>query len=141
MAVATPERIFQPEALLRRGVSVDALAEVTGIDPWFLSAVAEITDARMALDLQVTLGVTVADLDRRGWRRLKQLGYSDEQLAYLFGDGVRPSDIREARTALGVGVTYKTVDTCGAEFEAHTPYHYSTTEDEDEVDPPTGPGW
>ncbi len=87
VAIATPERIFQAEALLRRGVSVDRLAEITGIDPWFLSAVAQITDARMALDLQVTLGVTVADVDRRGWRRLKQLGYSDEQLAYLFGDG------------------------------------------------------
>jgi carbamoyl-phosphate synthase large subunit len=132
-AIATPERIFQVEALLRRGVSVEQVAGATGIDPWFLSAMAQITDARMALDLQVTLGVTVADLDRRGWRRLKQLGYSDEQLAYLFGDGVDPSDIRSARTALGVGVTYKTVDTCGAEFEAHTPYHYSTTEDEDEV--------
>jgi carbamoyl-phosphate synthase large subunit len=132
-AIATPERIFQVEALLRRGVSVDQVAGATGIDPWFLSAMAQITDARMALDLQITLGVTVTDLDRRGWRRLKQLGYSDEQLAYLFGDGVQPSDIRSARNALGVGVTYKTVDTCGAEFEAHTPYHYSTTEDEDEV--------
>jgi len=139
VGVATPERIYQAEALLRRGVSVDRLAEITGIDPWFLSAVAQITDARMALDLQVTLGVTVADVDRRGWRRLKQLGYSDEQLAYLFGDGVGVAEIRAARTALGVGVTYKTVDTCGAEFEAHTPYHYSTTEDEDEVQPSDRP--
>ena len=49
------------------------------------------------------------------------------------------ADIRKARTALGVGVTYKTVDTCGAEFEAHTPYHYSTTEDEDEVRPSDRP--
>ncbi len=133
VAVATPERIFQLEALLRRGISVDRLAEVTGIDPWFLSAMAEVTDARMALDLQVTLGVTVGDLDRRAWRRLKQYGFSDQQLAYLFGDPVTVEDIRRARTALGVGVTYKTVDTCGAEFEAHTPYHYSTTEDEDEI--------
>ena len=99
------------------------------------------TDARMALDLQVTLGVTVDDLDRRAWRRLKRLGFSDQQLAYLFGEPVTADDIRAARTALGVGVTYKTVDTCGAEFEAHTPYHYSTTEDEDEIRPsdrPTG---
>ena len=132
-AVATPERIFQVEALLRRGVPVERLAEATGIDPWFLSAMAEVTDARMALDLQVTLGVTVDDLDRRAWRRLKQLGFSDEQLAYLFGGEVAAADIRRARTVLGVGVTYKTVDTCGAEFEARTPYHYSTTEDEDEV--------
>jgi carbamoyl-phosphate synthase large subunit len=133
VATATPERIYQLETLFRRGLSVDALAEATGIDPWFLAGMAEITDARMALDLQVTLGVTVADLDRRAWRRLKRLGFSDQQLAYLFGGTTTVADIRAARTALGVGVTFKTVDTCGAEFEAHTPYHYSTTEDEDEV--------
>ncbi len=134
-ALATPERIFQLEALLRRGVTVERLAGLTGIDPWFLSEIAAVTDARMALDLQVTLGVTVDDLDRRAWRRLKRLGFSDQQLAYLFGEPVTAGDIRAARTALGVGVTYKTVDTCGAEFEAHTPYHYSTTEDEDEIRP------
>jgi carbamoyl-phosphate synthase large subunit len=132
---ATPERIFELESLLRRGVSVEQLAEATGIDPWFLAEIARVTDARMALGLQVDLGITVEDLDRRAWRRLKQFGFSDQQLAYLFGDGVTASDIRAARTALGVGVTYKTVDTCGAEFEAHTPYHYSTTEDEDEIRP------
>ncbi|MGD0391006.1 MAG: carbamoyl-phosphate synthase large subunit [Acidimicrobiales bacterium] len=135
VALATPERLFQLEALLRRGVPAGRLADLTGIDPWFVSEVAAVTDARMALDLQVTLGVTVDDLDRRAWRRLKQLGFSDQQLAYLFGDPVTPADIRAARAACGVGVTYKTVDTCGAEFEALTPYHYSTTEDEDEIRP------
>jgi carbamoyl-phosphate synthase large subunit len=139
VATATPERAFQLEALLRRGVSVDELAAATGIDPWFLARMAEITDARMALDLQVTLGVTVDDLDRRAWRRLKRLGFSDQQLAYLFGGLVTPDQIRAARLALGVGVTFKTVDTCGAEFEAHTPYHYSTTEDDDEVRPSERP--
>ncbi len=135
VATATPERLFQLETLLRRGVSVDELSGATGIDPWFLSEVAKVTDARMALDLQVTLGVKVADLDRRAWRRLKRLGFSDPQLAHLFGDPVRPEDIRSALVAVGAGVTFKTVDTCGAEFAAHTPYHYSTTEDEDEVQP------
>jgi carbamoyl-phosphate synthase large subunit len=139
VATATPERIFQLEALLRRGISVDELATMSRIDPWFLSELARMTDARMALDLQVTLGVTVDDLDRRAWRRMKRLGFSDQQLAYLFGDPVTADDIRAARAALGVGVTYKTVDTCGAEFEAHTPYHYSTTEDEDEIRPSARP--
>ncbi len=139
VAIATPERIFQLEALLRRGVSVDELADMSRIDPWFLSELARMTDARMALDLQVTLGVTVDDLDRRAWRRMRRLGFSDQQLAYLFGDPVTVDDIRAARAALGVGVTYKTVDTCGAEFEAHTPYHYSTTEDEDEIRPSARP--
>ncbi len=136
---ATPERIFQLETLLRRGIAVDDLAAVTGIDPWFLSAMAEVSDARMALDLQVTLGVTVDDLDRRAWRRIKRLGFSDQQLAYLFGDPVTEEDIRAALRASGVEVTFKTVDTCGAEFEAHTPYHYSTTEDENEVRPSDRP--
>ena len=87
-ARATPERLFQLESLLRRGVPVERLAELTGIDPWFLSRSRRSTDARMALDLQVTLGVTVDDLDRRAWRRLKRLGFSDQQLAYLFGEPV-----------------------------------------------------
>jgi carbamoyl-phosphate synthase large subunit len=135
VATATPERLYQLESLLRRGVSVDDLATTTGIDPWYLFEMAKITDARMALDLQVTLGVTVDDLDRREWRRLKRLGFSDVQLAYLLGDAVTESQVRAARLAAGAGVTFKTVDTCAAEFEAHTPYHYSTHEDEDEVRP------
>ena len=139
VAVATPERLFQLESLLRRGVTVDELARVTGIDPWFLSEMATITDARMALDLQLTLGLGLADLDRRAWRRLRRLGFSDAQLAHLFGEGVSVADVRAARTALGATTTFKTVDTCGAEFEAHTPYHYGTTEDEDEVTPSTRP--
>ena len=139
VATATPERIYQLESLLRRGVTVDDLATTTGIDPWFLHEMAKITDARMALDLQVTLGVTVADLDRREWRRLKRLGFSDAQLAHLFGDTVGEADIRAARLAAGAAVTFKTVDTCAAEFEAHTPYHYSTHEDEDEIRPSDRP--
>ncbi len=133
VAVATPDRLFQVETLLRRGTAVDVVARVTGIDPWVLSAVAGITDARMALQLRATLGCTVEDVDRRSWRRLRRLGFSDAQLAHLLGDGVDSETVRAARLAHGVGTTFKTVDTCGAEFEAHTPYHYSTTEDEDEV--------
>jgi carbamoyl-phosphate synthase large subunit len=133
VATATPERLYQLESLLRRGVSVEDLHAATGIDRWFLSEIAKITDARMALDLQVTLGVTVDDLDRREWRRLKRLGFADAQLAHLLGDAVSSTDVRAARVAAGAPVTYKTVDTCAAEFEAHTPYHYSTSEDEDEI--------
>ena len=73
--------------------------------------------SRMALGPAGDPGVTVADLDRRAWRRAKRLGFSDRQLD-LFG-GRRPAaDVRAARLAAGVGVTFKTVDTCGAEFEA-----------------------
>ena len=139
VAVATPERLYQLESLLRRGVSVEDLNEATGIDPWFLSEMAKITDARMALDLRVTLGTTVADLDRRDWRRMKRLGFSDAQLAHLLGDAVSVADVRAARVTAGAPVTFKTVDTCAAEFEAHTPYHYSTSEDEDEIQPSDRP--
>ena len=139
VATATPERLYQLESLLRRGVSVEDLASTTGIDPWFLAEMAKVTDARMALDLRVTLGMTVDDLDRRDWRRLKRLGFSDTQLAHLLGDGVDEAAVREARVATGATVTFKTVDTCAAEFEAHTPYHYSTHEDEDEIRPSDRP--
>ncbi|MGH9027563.1 MAG: carbamoyl-phosphate synthase large subunit, partial [Acidimicrobiia bacterium] len=72
-------------------------------------------------------------IDRRHWRTAKRLGFSDAQLAYLWG--VDDEAVRSARLAAGVGVTYKTVDTCAAEFGARTPYHYGTYEDEDEVAP------
>ncbi len=133
VVIPTPERLFALETLLRRGEPVDRLAASTGIDPWFVSEIARIATARMALDLQVTLGVTPEDLDRRSWRNLKRLGFSDRQLAHLFGDGTTEHAIRSRRLAVAGTATFKTVDTCGAEFEARTPYHYSTAEDEDEI--------
>ena len=70
-------------------------------------------------------------LSPRDWKRAKRLGFADAQLAWLWGVDV--ADVRRRRLAAGVRPTYKTVDTCGAEFEAATPYHYSTYEDEDET--------
>ena len=72
----------------------------------------------------------------RSWRRAKRLGFSDAQLAYLWGGD--EAAVRAAREAAGVFPTYKTVDTCAAEFAAETPYHYSTYEDESEVRASTG---
>ena len=71
------------------------------------------------------------DLEPRGWKRAKRLGFADAQLAYLWG--IDESTVAAARQAAGVHPTYKTVDTCAAEFAAATPYHYSTWEDENEV--------
>jgi carbamoyl-phosphate synthase large subunit len=136
----TPERVFQLETALRRGITPDALAAATGVDPWFLDQLATITDARLYLeDLASTTPGTNAlgALDRRTWRAVKRLGFSDAQIAYLLGGS--EADVRAARLALGVRATFKTVDTCGAEFEATTPYHYATYEDEDEVQPSTRP--
>src|SRR5205823_3993740 len=75
--------------------------------------------------------IGLAGMTRREWTKAKRLGFSDAQVAWLWG--VPEDEIRTARLGAGVAPTYKTVDTCGAEFEARTPYHYSAWEDEDEV--------
>jgi carbamoyl-phosphate synthase large subunit len=128
-AVATPERPYQLQAALRRGVPVERLAEVSGVDPWFLDQMAQISEERARLAELGALGA----LGRFDWRRAKRMGFSDGQLAHLFG--TEEDEVRAARLAAGVAATFKTVDTCGAEFAARTPYHYSTYEDEDEVGP------
>ena len=87
-----------------------------------------IVEERLSLE-----GRTVGELTRADWRRAKQLGFSDDQLGYLLG--AAEDSVRSARIEHGVTVTFKTVDTCAAEFEALTPYHYSTYEDEGEVLP------
>ena len=132
-AIATPDRPFHLEAALRRGISVDALYEATRVDPWFLDQILSITEERQHL---AALGLDA--MTRAGWRRAKRLGFSDGQLAYLWSTPTAPvveAEVRAARLAAGVVPTFKTVDTCAAEFEADTPYHYSTYEDEDEVRP------
>jgi carbamoyl-phosphate synthase large subunit len=126
--VATPDRTLQLEALLRRGVPIERIYEVTKVDPWFLDQILSICEERAHLE-QLDLPA----MQPRDWRRAKRLGFSDGQLAYLWGATERA--VRAARLAAGVRPTFKTVDTCGAEFDAETPYHYSTYEDEDEVRP------
>ncbi len=129
-AVPTPERIFHLEAALRRFVPVERVHEATAVDPWFLDQMLQIVEER---DRLAALGMKQAS--RADWRRAKRFGFSDAQLAYLWG--VDAEAVREARLAAGVDVTYKTVDTCAAEFAARTPYHYGTHEDEDELAPLT----
>jgi carbamoyl-phosphate synthase large subunit len=125
-AVATPDRPFQLEAAIRRGIPLERLHEVTGVDPWFLDQILQIVEERLALT-----GRSPDDLSRREWLRVKRLGFSDGQLAWLWNR--TEAEVRQARRSAGVEPRYKTVDTCGAEFEARTPYHYSSYEDEDEV--------
>ncbi|HLI52968.1 MAG TPA: carbamoyl-phosphate synthase large subunit [Acidimicrobiales bacterium] len=126
-AIATPDRPFQLEAALRRGITVERLHEATGVDPWFLDQIQLVVDERRRL---ADLGGPGA-LGRADWKRAKRLGFSDAQLAWLWG--VAEGEVRAARLQAGVRATMKTVDTCAAEFEARTPYHYSTYEDDDEV--------
>nr|MBA3654726.1 carbamoyl-phosphate synthase large subunit [Actinomycetota bacterium] len=125
-AVATPDRPFQLEAALRRGITVDRLADATRVDPWFLDQISAIVEERARL-----LDVGFEPMSRADWRRAKRLGFSDAQLGWLWY--VAESTVRAARLKAGVRAVFKTVDTCGAEFDADTPYHYSTYEDEDEV--------
>ncbi len=127
-SIGTPDRPFQLEAALRRGITVDDLAASTRVDPWFLDQMLRVVEEREHL-----AATGFAGMGRRDWKRAKQLGFSDAQLAWLWD--AAEADVRAARTAAGVRPTFKTVDTCGAEFEASTPYHYSTYEDEDEVVP------
>ena len=130
--VPTPARVAQLEVLLRRGVDPDVVHQATRVDPWFLDQILAISEERLYLE---SVG-----LDAMGWgdwRRAKQMGFSDAQLAYLWDRDV--VDVRSAREAAGVRPTYKTVDTCAAEFAAETPYHYSAWEDEDEVRPSDRP--
>ena len=127
-AIATPSRIFEVEALLRRGVPLETVADRTRIDPWFLDQMTAIVEERGHL-----AEVGFESMTRSSWRRAKRLGFGDAQLGWLWG--VAEADVRAAREAAGVRPTFKTVDTCAAEFEASTPYHYSTWEDTDEVRP------
>jgi carbamoyl-phosphate synthase large subunit len=125
-AVATPDRPFHIEAALRRGIDAGRLHEVTLVDPWFLDQIAAICEQRAELAATGIEAMTRAD-----WRRAKRMGFADAQLAWLWS--CDEDDVRRRRLAAGVRPTFKTVDTCGAEFAASTPYHYSTYEDEDET--------
>ena len=126
--IGTPDRIFQLEAVMRRGKSIDEVYAATKVDPWFLDQMCAITEERAHLS-----EAGFDDLTRLGWRRAKRLGFSDAQLAWLWKR--TEAEVRTRRLELGVVPTYKTVDTCAAEFDAKTPYHYSTWEDTDEVTP------
>ena len=128
VGIPTPERIFQIGELLRRGVSIDRVHEACRVDPWFLDQMSIIVEERAAV-----ADASPATMSRAAWRRVKRLGFSDAQLAHLWS--VDEGSVRAARESAGVIPTYKTVDTCSAEFAAETPYHYSTYEDENEVRP------
>ena len=133
IGVPTPERIFQVGELLRRNVSIEDIHDACRIDPWFLDQMSIIIEERAVLWAR---GASAA-LTKSEWKRAKRLGFSDAQLGYLWGES--ESAVRQIRQAAGVVPTYKTVDTCAAEFAAKTPYHYSTYEDENEVGPSTKP--
>ena len=132
VAIPTPERIFQVGELLRRGVSAERIHAACRIDHWFLDQMLQIMEERVVFTL---LGPE--QMTKRSWKRAKQFGFSDAQMAFAWG--LDELAVRAAREAAGIFPTYKTVDTCAAEFAAETPYHYSTWEDENEVRPSDRP--
>jgi carbamoyl-phosphate synthase large subunit len=122
----TPARLLQISSALRAGATVEEIHDSTAIDLWFLRNLREIVEEERAL-------ATADKNDSAVVRRAKQFGFSDVQLGHLWGMG--QMDVRALRKRLGVIPTYKLVDTCAAEFEAYTPYYYSSYADEDEVRP------
>ncbi|MDA8418166.1 MAG: carbamoyl-phosphate synthase large subunit [Desulfobacteraceae bacterium] len=122
------QRLFFLHEALRREMPIDDLHRLTAIDPWFLRHLKQLTDLELVIHQ-----AGFAGLDRELMHRAKQYGFSDQQLAYL--TGTSNDDIRERRAQYGLRAVYKLVDTCAAEFEAFTPYYYSTYEEENEARP------
>jgi carbamoyl-phosphate synthase large subunit len=126
MRVPRAHRIFWVGEGFRAGLSVEDVYGITWIDRWFLRLIEEIVqeEARLAQALPA---------DAPAWRRAKGMGFSDKRMAMLAG--TKEAEVRKARHAAGVRPVFKRVDTCAAEFEAHTPYLYSTYEEECEAAP------
>ncbi len=123
----TAGRLDYVDEALTRGWSVERVSELTGYDPWFTDQLAQLIERRRALRACEHLAAVPEEL----LAAAKADGFSDEHLALLLQTSA--DKVRERRHAVGVRPVFKTVDTCAAEFEAYTPYHYSTYDDEDEV--------
>ncbi|MFQ6230175.1 carbamoyl-phosphate synthase large subunit [Nocardia sp. NPDC002869] len=117
----TEGRIYQVERALRFGASIEDVAAASGIDPWFVAEIAGLVELRAEL-------LETPVLDESLLRRAKYHGLSDRQIAALRPELAGESGVRALRHRLGVRPVFKTVDTCAAEFEAKTPYHYSAYE-------------
>ena len=128
--IPTEYRLQQVQRALWWGASIAEVFSACKIDPWFLNQIVEINEAAKVIALP-------GELTEEILRNAKQLGFSDKQIADL--RGLSEADVRAARANLNVHAVYKTVDTCAAEFEAFTPYHYSSYEEESEVKSRTKP--
>ncbi|MBT5550824.1 MAG: carbamoyl-phosphate synthase large subunit [Nitrospina sp.] len=122
------DRLWHVAAALRRGISIDQIHQITGIDPWFLDNINTLINFEQKL-LQLN---GISNLDDETLLNAKKSGFSDIYLAELLNCAEK--DIFQRRNQSGIFPVFKRVDTCGAEFEAFTPYLYSTYEDECEAD-------
>jgi carbamoyl-phosphate synthase large subunit len=125
---AGPDRLFQLGRAFQLGLSIERAHELTKIDPWFLRHINDVAQAELAIS---AAGGLTAALPRL--RDYKRMGISDRRIAALTRSEER--DVRAARHRLGIRPVYKRVDTCGAEFSSHTPYLYSTYEEQCESAP------
>ena len=130
MAIPTEHRLQQIQRALYLGVDVEAVFAATKVDPWFLAQISEIN--AVASEIQNSSGLTDELLVKA-----KRFGFSDNQISEITGQ--TPGEIAIYRHRIGLRPVFKTVDTCAAEFEAHTPYHYSSYDLETEVIPRTKP--
>ncbi|MAW41769.1 MAG: carbamoyl phosphate synthase large subunit [Phycisphaerae bacterium] len=127
LSVPSQGRPWFVRAALRAGWTIDRIHDLTGIDRWFLAQFASLVEFEDRLLACGSLDAVPAEL----WHEAKGLGYSDAQFAWAFLESVSPEailQVRDRRKSLGVVPVYKLVDTCAAEFEAATPYYYSTYE-------------
>jgi carbamoyl-phosphate synthase large subunit len=123
-----PDRIFTVRHAMQMGMTVEEIYELTNIDPWFLDKMQDLLETEKLLKR-----TTLKSLDKAKMYTIKRQGFSDRQIA--FATKTHENEVRAYRKSLGVIPVYKTVDTCAAEFEALTPYYYSTYEEETEVLP------
>jgi carbamoyl-phosphate synthase large subunit len=133
LRVPTAQRLYQVAAALQKGESVEQISAVTHFDPWFVDQLARLNRLSKAIT-----GYPLESLSGEEFRNLKRHGFSDLHIATLLSEGTRKvseSDVRNRRKKLGVKANFYRVDTCAAEFEAYTPYLYSTYEREDEAEP------
>jgi carbamoyl-phosphate synthase large subunit len=119
----TDERLFEVSELIRRGVSPHEIHASTKIDLWFLNKIQNIISEEE--------NITKENLNFNFIKKIKQMGFSDQYISKKLE--MTEEDFREKRESLNVSPTFKMVDTCAAEFESHTPYYYSTYEEENEV--------
>ncbi len=127
-AVPTDGRLYTVERALRAGASVEQVAAATGIDEWFIDQIAQISELGHEIREAPTLTESLL-------RKAKRHGLSDRQIAALRPELAGEDGVRALRHRLGIRPVFKTVDTCAAEFAATTPYHYSSYDDETEVEP------
>jgi carbamoyl-phosphate synthase large subunit len=134
LRVPTAQRLFQVAAAMFDNIPLDEIVENTRFDPWFVRQLADTMQIQQTI---INKKLTLERLDKADFTKLKRYGFGDAHIAQLLG--VDEPSVRNYRKSLGVVPNYYRVDTCAAEFEAYTPYLYSTYEDDDESQPTNKP--